>query len=216
MSLSSEGMEYDVGDIKKHSDEFKNKFSVLENISESSKISIWSNKICLDGSIYGTQWFVRKITGQGRNTVKEYLNKEFSDYVKLLRMMIAAEGTIRYSDKKYKELLGVMNENKELIELIKPGLINTKNMYNEDSTLMLSDIIDNIISNLDSYINQFDKVKLLYDNRNISIIEQARSFSGSGSDPGSPTPTISAFGCMPYGITPRLLVMNRDRSQSEE
>ena len=214
MSLSSEGMEYDVGDIKKHSDEFKSKFSVLENISESSKISIWSNKICLDGSIYGTQWFVRKITGQGRNTVKEYLNKEFSDYVKLLRMMIAAEGTIRYSDERYKELLGVMNENKELIELIKPGLINTKNMYNEDSTLMLSDIIDNIISNLDSYINQFNKVKLLYDNRSVSIIEQARSFSGSGSDPGSPT--INAFGCMPYGITPRLLVMNRDRSQSEE
>ena len=52
MSLSSEGMEYDVGDIKKHSDEFKSKFSVLENISESSKISIWSNKIYLDGSIW--------------------------------------------------------------------------------------------------------------------------------------------------------------------
>ena len=118
MSLSSEGMEYDVGDIKKHSDEFKSKFSVLENVSESSKISIWSNKICLDGSIYGTQWLMRKITGQGRETVKEYLNKEFSDYVKLLRMMVAAEGTIRYSDERYKELLVVMNENKELIERI--------------------------------------------------------------------------------------------------
>ena len=83
-------------------------------------------------------------------------------------------------------------------------------MYNEDSTLMLSDIIDNIISNLDSYINQFNKVKLLYDNRSVSIIEQTRSFSGSGSEPGS---LVNAFGCMPYGITPRLLVMNRDRSR---
>lgn len=215
MSLSSEGMEYDVSDIKKHSDEFKSKFSVLENVSESSKISIWSNKIYLDGSIYGTQWIVRKITGQGRNTVKEYLNNEFSDYVKLLRMMIAAEGTIRYSDERYKELLGVMNENKEFIELIKPGLINTKNMYNEDSALMLSDIIDNIISNLDSYVKQFDNLKKIYDTRiSNNILPRGFNISDSGSDPGSPV--INSFTCMPYGITPRLIMMHRERSQSEE
>ena len=51
MSLSSEGMEYDVSDIKSNSDEFKSKFSVLENVSESNKISIWSNKIYLDESM---------------------------------------------------------------------------------------------------------------------------------------------------------------------
>ena len=39
----------------------------------------------------------------------------------------------------------------------------------------MSSVIDNIISNLDSYINQFDKVKLLYDSRNVSIIEQAKA-----------------------------------------
>lgn len=215
MSLSSEGMEYDVGDIKKHSDEFKSKFSVLENVSESSKISIWSNKICLDGSIYGTQWLMRKITGQGRETVKEYLNKEFSDYVKLLRMMVAAEGTIRYSDERYKELLVVMNENKELIEQIKPGLINTKNMYNEDNALKLSDIIDNIISNLDSYDKQYENLKKIYDTRiTNSILPQGFNISDSGSDPGSPI--INTFGCMPFGVTPRLIMMNRERSQSEE
>ena len=215
MSLSSEGMEYDVSDIKKHSDEFKSKFSVLENVSESSKISIWSNKICLDGSIYGTQWLMRKITGQGRETVKEYLNKEFSDYVKLLRMMVAAEGTIRYSDERYKELLVVMNENKELIEQIKPGLINTKNMYNEDNALKLSDIIDNIISNLDSYDKQYENLKKIYDTRiTNSILPQGFNISDSGSDPGSPI--INTFGCMPFGVTPRLIMMNRERSQSEE
>lgn len=215
MSLSSEGMEYDVGDIKKHSDEFKSKFSVLENVSESSKISIWSNKICLDGSIYGTQWFMRKITGQGRQTVKEYLNKEFSDYVKLLRMMVAAEGTIRYSDERYKELLVVMNENKELIDLIKPGLINTKNMYNEDNALKLSDIIDNIISNLDSYVKQYDNLKKIY-NTKISnrILPRGFNISDSGSDPGSPV--LNPFGCMSYGMTPRLIMMTRERSQSED
>ncbi len=215
MSLSSEGMEYDVGDIKKHSDEFKSKFSVLENVSESSKISIWSNKICLDGSVYGTQWFMRKITGQGRNTVKEYLNKEFSDYVKLLRMMIAAEGTIRYSDERYKELLCVMNENKELIDLIKPGLINTKNMYNEDNTLMLSDIIDNIISNLDSYVKQYDNLKKLYNTKICNnILPRGFNISDSGSDPGSPV--LNPFGCMSYAMTPRLIMMHRERSQSED
>ena len=95
MSLSSEGIEYDVSDIKKHSDEFIQKFDELKNLKPSNKISIWSNKIYLDGSIYGTQWIIRKVTFQGRETVKEFLNKNFTDYTKLLQMMIAAEGTIR-------------------------------------------------------------------------------------------------------------------------
>ena len=98
MSLSSEGIEYDVSDIKKHSDEFIQKFDELKNLKPSNKISIWSNKIYLDGSIYGTQWIIRKVTFQGRETVKEFLNKNFTDYTKLLQMMIAAEGTIRYKD----------------------------------------------------------------------------------------------------------------------
>lgn len=215
MSLSSEGMEYDVSDIKKHSDEFKNKFCVLENVTEQSKISIWSNKICLDGSIYGTQWLIRKITRQGRYTVKEYLNKEFSDYVKLLRMMVAAEGTIRYSDDRYKELLVIMEDNKELINMIKQGLINTKNMYNEDNELKLSDIIDNIISNLDSYVKQYNNLKNIYNNRiSNRILPPSFNISDSGSDPGSPI--INPFNCMPYGIAPRLLMMNRERAHSEE
>ena len=214
MSLSSEGIEYDVSDIKKHSDEFIQKFDELKNLKPSNKISIWSNKIYLDGSVYGTQWILRKMTGQGRETVKEFLKKNFTDYTKLLQMMIAAEGTIGYKDEIYINLLKIMIDNKNFIMLIKPGLINTKELYKSDESIDMSSVIDNIISNLDSYINQFDKVKLLYDNRNVSIIEQARSFSGSGSDPGSPT--INTFGCMPFGITPRLLVMNRDRSQSED
>ena len=215
MSLSSEGMEYDVVDIKKHSDEFKNKFALLENVTEDNKISIWSNKICLDGSIYGTQWFMRKFTGQGRNTVKQYFNKEFADYVKLLRMMVAAEGTIRYSDDRYKDLLDIMNENKELIGLIKPGLINTKNMYNEDNELKLSDIIDDIISNLDSYVKQYDNLKKVYDNRiSNNILPRGFNISDSGSDPGSPI--INPLGCMPFGVTPRLIMMHRERSQSED
>ena len=215
MSLSSEGMEYDVVDIKKHSDEFKNKFALLENVTEDNKISIWSNKICLDGSIYGTQWFMRKFTGQGRNTVKQYFNKEFADYVKLLRMMVAAEGTIRYSDDRYKDLLDIMNENKELIGLIKPGLINTKNVYNEDNELKLSDIIDDIISNLDSYVKQYDNLKKVYDNRiSNNILPRGFNISDSGSDPGSPI--INPFGCMPFGVTPRLIMMHRERSQSED
>ena len=214
MSLSSEGIEYDFKDIKKHSDEFIEKFAELKNVKQGNKISIWSNKIYLDGSIFGTQWLIRKISGQGRNTVKEYLNKEFSDYVNLLRMIIAAEGTIRYDDERYKNLLEIMKDNKNFIESILSGLTNTKEIYKSDEELNMTTIIDNIISNLDSYINQFNKIKLLYDNRHVSIMSQARSFSGSGSDPGSPL--LNNFGCMPFGITPKLIVMNRDRSQSED
>tara|TARA_B100000963_G_scaffold144247_1_gene125661 strand:+ start:2975 stop:3619 length:645 start_codon:yes stop_codon:yes gene_type:complete len=214
MSLSSQGIEYDVIDIKKHSDEFTQKFDELKNVKESNKISIWYNKIYLDGSFYGTQWFLRKAFRQGRETVKEFLSKNFADYIKLLEMMIAAEGTIKYSDERYRELLEIMNNNKIFILLIKPGLTNTKEIYKNDETIEMSNVIDNIISNLDSYINKFDKVKILYDNRNMSFISQARSISGSGSDPGSPT--INPFSCMPYGIAPRLLMMNRERSQSED
>lgn len=214
MSLSSKGMEYDIGDIKKHFDEFKIKFCELKNLRDNDKISIWYDKISIDGSIYGTQWLLRRATGQGRVTVKNYLDKHFQDYHSLLKMMLAAEGTIRYVDEKYKELLEVMKDNKEFIILIKPGLEYTKNVYKDDEKLKISELIDNIISNLDSYISQYDRVKLLYDNRNMTLISQARSISGSGSDPGSPT--FNTFNCMPYGISPRLLIMTRERSQSED
>ncbi len=214
MSLSSKGIEYDIGDIKKHSDEFKNKFCELQNLKDSNKISIWYDKISIDRSFYGTQWLLRKATGQGRQVVKTYLDKHFQDYNTLLKMMLTAEGTIRYNDENYKNLLEVMNNNREFIIKIKPGLEHTKNLYKNDEELKMFDLIDNIISNLDSYISQYDKVKLLYDNRNVSIISQARSISGSGSDPGSPT--FNPFNCMPYGVTPRLLIMSRDRSQSED
>lgn len=214
MSLSSEGVEYDLKDIKKHSDEFKNKFCELQNLGESNKISIWYDKISIDGSIYGTQWFFRKATGQGRQTVKSYLDKQFRDYNSLLKMMFAAEGTIRYDDEKYKNLLEAMKDNKELIIKIKPGLQHTKDIYKDDDELNISETIDNIISNLDSYISQYDRVFLLYNNRNMTFISQARSISGSSSDPGSPT--INTFSCLPYGIAPGLLMMNRERSQSED
>tara|TARA_B100000073_G_C23683927_1_gene553687 strand:+ start:60 stop:707 length:648 start_codon:yes stop_codon:yes gene_type:complete len=215
MSLSSQGIEYDVTDIKKHSDEFIEKFNELKNINDSNKISIWSNKIYLDGSVFGTQWFMRKFTGQGRNTVKDYFEQQFSDYIKLLEMMIAAERTIRYIDDRYKELLNIMNDNKEFINTIKSGLDHTKNMYKDDNKLNMSDTIDNIISKLDSYINQYDKLKKLYDNRLIdSVIPKGFTISDTGSDPGSPI--INPFSCMPYGIAPRLFMMNRERSQSED
>lgn len=214
MSLSSEGMEYDVTDIKKHSDEFKNKFCELQNLRENDKISIWYDKIAIDGSVYGTQWIFRKITGQGRLTVKNYLNKNFHDYNTLLKMMLAAEGTIRYIDERYKDLLEVMKINKELIIQIKPGLEITKNIYNSDSHLNISELIDNIISNLDSYISQYDKLRMLYDTRVInSFLPTGYTVSDSGSDPGSPI--VNPFGCMHYGIAPRLLMMSRERSQSE-
>ena len=215
MSLSSQGIEYDVTDIKKHSDEFIEKFNELKNINDSNKISIWSNKIYLDGSVFGTQWFMRKFTGQGRETVKAYFEQQFSDYIKLLEMMIAAERTIRYIDDRYKELLNIMNDNKEFINTIKSGLDHTKNMYKDDNKLNMSDTIDNIISKLDSYINQYDKLKKLYDNRLIdSVIPKGFTISDTGSDPGSPI--INPFSCMPYGIAPRLFMMNRERSQSED
>ena len=214
MSLSSQGIEYDVTDIKKHSDEFIEKFNELKNINDSNKISIWSNKIYLDGSVFGTQWFMRKFTGQGRNTVKDYFEQQFSDYIKLLEMMIAAERTIRYIDDRYKELLNIMNDNKEFINTIKSGLDHTKNMYKDDIELGMSDIITNIISNLDSYITNYDNLRRLYDTRIIdAIIPKGFTITDSGSDPGSPI--LNPFSCMSLGIAPRLLMMNRERSQSE-
>ena len=97
---------------------------------ENDKISILKgDKIAIDASVYGTQWFLRKVTGQGRLTVKNYLDKNFQDYNTLLKMMLAVEGTIRYIDERYKELLEVMKVNKELITQIKPGLEISKHIY---------------------------------------------------------------------------------------
>mgnify|MGYP006084962449 CR=1 FL=1 len=210
MSLSNEGIEYDIKDIKIHSDKYHYKFEELKNLSEGEKINIWSDTIYIDSSMYGTQWFLRKASGQGREVVKKYLTKNFEDYNQLLSMMIAAEGTIRYIDERYKQLLELMEANKQFIIIIIPGLEHTREIYKDDDDLLLTDVINNIISNLDSYIKSYDKLKLVYDTREENrVMPRSYIFEGNSSDPGTSMGMSLIFGI------PNIVNMNRQRSISE-
>lgn len=208
MSVSNEGIEYDIKDIKIHSDKYHYKFEELKNLSEGKKINIWSDTIYIDSSMYGTQWILRKASGQGREVVKKYLIKNFEDYNQLLSMMIAAEGTIRYIDDRYKQLLELMEANKQFINIIIPGLEHTREIYKDDDDLLLTDVINNIISNLDSYIKSYDKLKLVYDTREDNrMMPKSYNFADNRSDPGACMPLI-------FGV-PNIINMNRQRSISE-
>ena len=160
--------------------------------------------------MYGTQWFLRKASGQGREVVKKYLTKNFEDYNQLLSMMIAAEGTIRYIDERYKQLLELMEANKQFIIIIIPGLEHTREIYKDDDDLLLTDVINNIISNLDSYIKSYDKLKLVYDTREENrVMPRSYIFEGNSSDPGTSMGMSLIFGI------PNIVNMNRQRSISE-
>lgn len=210
MSVSNEGIEYDIKDIKNHSDKYHYKFEELKNLSEGEKINIWYDTIYIDASIYGTQWFLRRASGQGREVVKKYLTENFEDYNKLLSMMIAAEGTIRYIDERYKQLLELMEANKQFINSIIPGLEYTREIYKNDDDLLLTDVINNIISNLDSYIKSYDKLKFVYDTRvEDRMMPKSYNFADNQSDPGTCMSIPLIFG------VPNIINMNRQRSASE-
>ena len=142
-------IEYDYDDINNHTTIFKEKLQVLTDINEDDKICIWYDTIYKDNSIYGTQFIWRKLTGQGREYIKDYLTVKFKEYCQLLDMITEAAENIYPIEK---QLITVMNDNKDFIKNIKPGLLSVKHMYLEDESLNISETIDSIIDNLDKFI----------------------------------------------------------------
>lgn len=152
--IDASAVEFDMEDIRNNTKNFKYKFEDLKNVKEGNKVSIWFDKIYLDGSIWGFQWAWRKSWGQGRETVKDYLTSKFDDYAKYLEMIVQAE--IHGSSDSHDTILEIMKENKELIESIKPGLINIQNTYIEDLHLQMSQVVSKIIIDLDKFIKIYN------------------------------------------------------------
>lgn len=152
--IDASTVEFDMEDIRSNAQNFKYKFEELKNVTEGKKVSIWFDKIYLDGSIWGFQWAWRKSWGQGRETIKNYLISKFDDYAKYLEMIVQAE--IHGSSDSHDSILEIMKDNKEFIESIKPGLINIQNTYIEDLHLQMSQVVSKIIIDLDKFIKIYN------------------------------------------------------------
>lgn len=156
-SLQNEKKEicYDFADMEKISNDFYSKFIGLENFTEDDKINIWNDTIYKDGSIFGTQFIWRRVTGQGRTSLKIFLTEKFTDYGKLLDMIIQAEQAIEINHENYKKIIKIMRLNKDLITKIIPGLTILRKNYVEDVFINLTGTINKILSNLDIFLESY-------------------------------------------------------------
>jgi hypothetical protein len=189
--IDTSSVVFDMEDIRSNTENFKNKFEELKNVKEGNKVSIWYDKIYLDGSIWGLQWAWRKSWGQGRETVKKYLINKFDDYAKFLEMLVQAE--IHGSHESHEEILEIMKNNKEFIELIKPGLINIQNTYIEDLHLQMSQVISKIIIDLDKFVNIYGDCMQVKNDIAAVVRDISEQTENSGDTTTSTPIALSAF-----------------------
>ena len=82
-------VEYDISDIKQQIISFKNKFGVLENLPEETKMCISDDDtLYIDTTPRVLQKFIRKIREQTREKINTFLDAKFRDYNILLKMVV--------------------------------------------------------------------------------------------------------------------------------
>lgn len=156
-SLRNEKKEiyYDFNDMENTSNNYYEKFIGLENLTEDDKINIWNDTIFKDGSVFGTQFIWRRLTGQGRMSLKTYLTDKFNDYGQLLEMILQAEKAIDVKNLDYEKIIKIMRINNKLIVKIIPGLLILRKNYVEDVFINLTGTINKILSNLDIFLEYY-------------------------------------------------------------
>ena len=120
---------FDINDISEKTTEFENKFLALTMIGTNNKVGVDSN-----GNLYAeyfTQPYImaviRKITGQKREDINEYLNTNFNEYESFLLFVINAYESSEHLDKQ--KLNNIINTHKIICVGLVSGLTNLKTSY---------------------------------------------------------------------------------------
>ena len=149
-------VEYDIEDIKRNLNTFKLKLDCLRTLPENTKMIINDNNIlCIDTWTI-CQAAVRKLRGQTRININQYLKSQLSDYLLLLKMI--NETYLNYKSntmsQDYDNILEIIKEVLTFNNEIKKGLSNTKKIYTDYDEIKTT--IDNINKGLNHYIDLFN------------------------------------------------------------
>ncbi len=145
-------VEYDISDIKQQIISFKNKFGVLENLPEETKMCISDDDtLYIDTTPRVLQKIVRKFREQTREKINTFLETKFRDYNILLKMI-----TETYNSEKNNEIIEIIKNTRAFNRNIAKGLNNTKNVYSE--YLEINSTIDRIIGEIVEFNLLFESI----------------------------------------------------------
>ena len=145
-------VEYDISDIKQQIISFKNKFGVLENLPEETKMCISDDDtLYIDTTPRVLQKFIRKIREQTREKINTFLDAKFRDYNILLKMISET-----YNSEKTTEIIEIIKQTRLFNRNIAKGLNNTKNVYPE--YLEINSTIDRIIGEIVEFNLLFESI----------------------------------------------------------
>ena len=146
--MTGKPMNFDIDDIKEQTAVFENKFSALTTLQPGNKVGISFNNN-LYAEIF-TQPYVmaaiRKVMGQRRVDVNNFLISEFMDYNNLLLFVINAFE----NDRENRQLKDIIVSHKMLCIGLVIGLTNLKVAYPDYQP---------ILNTCDKYIGEFNLFK---------------------------------------------------------
>lgn len=140
---------------------FKNRMNDLQFLEKDDKIIIWENKIYKESMPTILQPITRPLFGQNRHTIKIYLHNEFTEFIKLLHKISNLYSIIPETYKLFLQLNDVRDRIIKFIELISPGLLIIKNVY-ESSPPNINATLDPILYHLRNFIDKYRNKKKKY------------------------------------------------------
>lgn len=146
---------FDYDDINKEISKFKLCFIGLTNLQEGEKVWIENNILTVDQSEYYSTPFLQSVSrywnNQGRQQLFEYIDLQFTEFVKLLDLCKSAQ-EFDQSDTK---IISVNDTLEEYVDRIIPGLHNLKKTYEGESNLIAK--IESIILTFIDYKDFLEK-----------------------------------------------------------
>jgi len=166
-------LNFDMDDIKNRTKEFETKFAALTILDPGNKVGIDSNN-----NLYAEYFqqplliaVIRRITGQKREDINEYLNTNFLDYEFFLLFIINAFESCKLNNKSSFDLILVSH--KIICVGLVSGLISLKKAYPDYQP---------ILDTCDKYIDKFNLFRGKSVNLTLPFNEE--SYSADAVKPG--------------------------------
>ena len=133
---------------------FRNRMNDLQYLEANDKIIIWENKIYKEQMPALLQPITRPLFGQNRHTIKLYFDSEFKDFKCILNNISKLYTIVPETHKHYLQLNDIRDKIIKFIELILPGILIIKTVY-ENSPPNINSTLDPIIYHLQQFIKKY-------------------------------------------------------------
>ena len=130
--LNSSIIEVDITDLLLEYTFYKNKFKELQYLTKGDQLCIWDYKIYIDDQPEWLRPITRRMFGQNRYIIQDYMSKEMKvGYIALLDKIQKYEKIVPKTHAKYSTIKDLIDKNMQFINNILPGILLLKSYYEE-------------------------------------------------------------------------------------